>query len=251
MDQKYRKLLLRWTIPALLVLFFLIKVINEPQILVTYVITGLIIGLVIYFFIIGQAESIVKRRLRQPTPHKALRYYEPTLQLKDSPVIPGSDFIQSYYKSLILCFYGEYESALGELNQHDLSDLPKIYEAMRLNGIVVSKYLQKIDLKNALSSARESLLLSKYPKLVSGQKKIPRNNYEAYVEIGEILNGMADENTIIRLERRFSRATLFPKLMIAWGLGRYYQSNGEKKKAEEMKRFLEKTVPFCDPLRDS
>ncbi len=245
MSNNLRHILLLWIVPIAVIIALVVGIINKPQSEVIYYIPGFVIAIGLYLYIRMRTEGKVAKKFRQPNVNEVLRYYDNTI--KSHALMPEANFIKSCSKSLALSMYGEFHDALFELNRYDISRKADLYNAMQLSGIALNKYLQKLDLENALKNAERALELSKLPGLIPGQKKA-QNSYETYVEIGQVLNGLSSDATIASLERRFTKSTFLLKLIIAWALGVYYKSHGNKTREKEMSQFIQENAPYCEPL---
>jgi hypothetical protein len=160
-----------------------------------------------------------------------------------APLISAANVAKHY------AVWGELDAAERELEPHDWLNVPDIYRSMGLQARALVSFVARDDLATGLADARRALKLSEVPNVPG--KAAARDAAQTYVDLGEILNGVADEGITERLRERLARSK-YPMLtaLLQWGLGILYERAGSLADAQAMRDGLRISAPHCKPLHD-
>jgi hypothetical protein len=210
-----------------------------------------------YIFLIGIIFAIfVRQKLKKGLDKnllKALKQEGPNelifalvAPLKSTPNKNMKMAFTAYHTALPLVLYGNYSQAEEVMEKVDWTKQEPIYQALKFNINSLINYFNSNNFEG-LSFARQAKALATTSSMFLGSNK-SQSTYEAYIEIGQILNGLTNETIIKSLNDRFIKLPLIPKLIIAWGLQNAYKQINNMDKFEEMKLFCTKNAPYCNAL---
>ncbi len=195
------------------------------------------------FFVRSKVAASIEMMFLKGNIDELLEYYNKTIRM-----VPRAKFMRSYSRSLAFSLFGKFPEAKAEIEKMHTSGKAPMFEGMRQNAIALSYYLERKDYEAGLLCSKNARDLAEVGKAVPG-RKTAANTYDAYVEIGMILNGKADEKIIESLQNRFRSSLFLLKLPIAWALARYYRGL-DQDKFNEYDEFLKRNAPSCRPLHE-
>jgi hypothetical protein len=163
--------------------------------------------------------------------------------------MPHAALIAAAEKAKHYALWGEFDAARRELAPLDWSGVPDIYRGMGLQARALVSFLSREDVTTGLADARRALSLSDLPSVPG--RTANRTAGQTYVDLGEILNGAADDGITDRLSTRLSRSK-FPllTLLLQWGLGLVHERACNTEQAQAMRDALRASAPHCKPLHD-
>lgn len=210
------------------------------------VLVGIVSAVCIVGILILWQRRAIAKHLQDPSPKSLLRFYDLNLRtiFQQQVLVFG----RARGKSVALSYYGDFDRATLELQQLDVENAAPILLAMKLNALVIKNCLQGVELEEALFMAKKCMEFSEIPKGSPG-RKTGAHQYQLYVEITALLNGVDVESNVAKLAHRFPKALVLQKLLVAWALGNYYSSNGAAAKADEMRAYIQVHAPHCRPLQ--
>jgi hypothetical protein len=208
------------------------------------VFTALTIGAIVFWVSI-KTFSQINRLLKAPSPQPLIDHYDN--RLGKSPLLPNKDAILAFSKSLIYTLYGEFENARTEISNVNWEQKPALIKAQRLFIQALMAYLEIHDFQQGLSLAKEARRLTEVSSSFPGAKG-SLSAYDMAIEIGELLSGNADANSIDNLERRLQKFPVMMKVVTAWGLEGFYNQSGQAEKARKMRELLTSLAPYCKGL---
>ncbi len=172
-----------------------------------------------------------------------LNYYKRTIR-----IVPRAKLWRAYTNSIALALFGKFDAAEAEIEKMNTVGMAPMFEGMRQNAKSLVYYLKRTDYSAGLLCARNARELSAVGKAVPG-RKTSMNAYDAYVEMGMILTGKADQKVVETLEGRFESSLFLLKLPIAWTLAGYCRER-DQAKFEKYQDFLKRSAPSCRPLHE-
>jgi hypothetical protein len=239
--------LLRQWIPAVIlwiILLFGISAMirrgNYLPIIVVIAMTGAIFVWV-YFNTFSQIDRLLKNSSSQPL----IDYYDK--RLGKSPLLPNKDAILAFSKSLIYTLYGEFQHAKTEVNKVNWEEKPPLLKAQRLFLQALWAYLETHDFQQGLNLAKEARQLTDVSSSFPGAKR-SLGAYDMVTEVGKVLSGSSEPNTVASLEKRLQRFPVLMKLITAWGLEGFYNQSGQPEQARKMRELLNNLAPYCKGL---
>lgn len=153
----------------------------------------------------------------------------------------------AYNTALPLVLYGRHSEATEAMDRVDWVKLEPFYQALNKNIQSLIHYFHG-NVAEGLSLAREAKELAAASSLFPGSKRTLLA-YEAYIEIGQALNGQADSRLIESLGQKFDKLPFLQKLLISRGLQHAYKQLGDEGEREKMKLFCQKNAPYCPSLQ--
>jgi hypothetical protein len=147
----------------------------------------------------------------------------------------------------VYCYYGEFEKAIELLSKIEWNDKIPYLQSLELTIRVLICYLKNNDYMEGL---RLSAVAQRLGEVTGNYPGVSKSSdfFDTYIQIGELLTGNYTDNAIDKLEERFKKSPLFPKVLIAWCLSNVYTKMNMEEKAIIMKDYCKKIVPHCKPL---
>jgi len=213
---------------------------NYLPIIVVIAMIGVIFAWV-YFNTFSQIDRLLKDSSSQPL----IDYYDK--RLGKSPLLPNKDAILAFSKSLIYTLYGEFEAAKIEMNKINWEEKPPLVKAQRLFLQALWAYLETHDFQQGVNLAKEARQLTDVSSSFPGAKR-SLGAYDMVIEVGEVLSGSSEPNTVASLEKRLQQFPVLMKLIAAWGLEGFYNQSGQPEQARKMRELLNNLAPYCKGL---
>jgi hypothetical protein len=189
--------------------------------------------------------SQINRLLKDSSPQPLIDYYDK--RLGKSPLLPNKDAILAFSKSLIYTLYGDFEDAKIEVNKVNWEERPPLLKAQRLFLQALWAYLETHDFQQGVHLAKEARQLTDVSSSFPGAKR-SLSAYDMVIEVGELLSGSSEPNTVASLEKRSQRSPVLMKLIAAWGLEGFYNQSGQPEQARKMRELLNNLAPYCKGL---
>ena len=200
------------------------------------------------FFLSRNRQKVVgelERFLKYESPDPLIEYYGKVYNLSK---VQDKEIWLTYNIALVLCYYGRFDEAMQSLNVVDweVQKIPYI-QSLEVSIRALIEYLKPGNYREGLRLSYVMQRLGEINANVPGMKEA-QDFYETYIEIGELLSGNIKEATIEKLEEKFKRTQLYPKLLIAWCLTRVYKDMGKSELSDEKASYIRSMAPYCKPL---
>lgn len=227
-----------------LVLFMIMGVIINPSIRIP-VIFGVAFAAAMTFSVRKKAKNLIEKYFKNESPDKLLNYFENSLNR--SKKLQDKEVWICYNKSLVCCYYGEFDRAIEFLGEIDWNDKVPYLQSLEISIKALIYYLKGDNygegLRLSIIAQRLGEVSGNYPGVSKS-----RDFFDTYIQIGELLSGNYSSKVIDNLEEKFKKSPLFLNILIAWCLSNVYTKMSTEEKAITMRDYCEKTVPHCKPL---
>lgn len=190
----------------------------------------------------------IEKYFLNETPEQLLNYYD-NIYKRNKIKIADSDVSLNYIKSVICCYYGEFDKCREIIEEIDWEKRSPYIQSLELSVGALLCYLQSQNYKEGRRLSIISEQLGNMSDKVPGSQKT-KSLYEVYVQIGEALNGNLDDKIIDNLEQQFNKSPILVKLLIGWGLSKAYDQLNMQEKSKEKLEYCRKAAPYCKPLFD-
>lgn len=204
---------------------------------------------VIYVYFTLKKRKEVKIDLgdyfKKDSPEPLLECYS---KIFSTSKIYDGDAWLAYNKSLVLCYYGEFEKAKSFMEAIDWSNRPPHIKLLDFTIEALIDYIKPENYNCGLNLSIKMKELGDISKYVHNAKQ-NKEFCDTYVEIGELLTGNIKKDFMQSLELRFMYAQFFPKLLIAWCLAKVYLKLGDKYKSNQYIDYCISNAPYCKPLQ--
>jgi len=249
--KKNNKLLLKLWVPIIIfILFFVIGFTNNSNIEILYGIVPVII-ISISFLIaslkLKQSKTKINEALQSQSPAVLIDVIVEPLKFIKKVSLKESSI--AYNTALAYTLYGDYDKAREVIERLEWETKEPMVQALYFSMKSLICYFDD-EHRDGLSYARKARELGGTSLNFPGARK-SNETYEAYIEIGQILNGFGSEQIIRSLERKFNKLPLLPKIIIAWGLMHGYKDKSDFNGYNSMQEFCNVNAPHCKSLRVS
>jgi hypothetical protein len=246
MSSNRRHLLQLWAFPAFALLALSLVIIALLLKGKWWILACVALPVLFAFGIFWHTRRRVRLMFLNEKPDAMIDYLRSSMQRS---TMPHAALISAANAAKHYAVWGEIDAALRELEPHDWLNVPDIYRSMGLQARALVHFVSRDDVAAGLADARRALKLSDVPNVPG--KAMAREAAQTYVDLGEILNGVADEGLADRLRGRLAQSKL-PMLtaLLQWGLGMLYERAGSPDQAQAMRRALSVSTPHCKPLHD-
>jgi len=240
-------LLRRW-IPVVILWILLLSgmsiLIRQGNSLPVIVVIAMTAAIVVWVYF--NTFSQFSRLLKASSPQPLIDSYDK--RFGKAPLLANKDAILAFSKSLVYTLYGDFEDAKIEMNKVNWEEKPPLVKAQRLFLQALWAYLETHDFQQGVHLAKEARQLTDVSSSFPGARR-SLSAYDMVIEVGELLSGSSEPNTVASLEKRLRRFPVFMKLIAAWGLEGFYNQSGQHEQARKMRELLTSLAPYCKGLR--
>lgn len=236
-------------IPMVLILFFGLFM-SESRTTFSFNLVAIISAMVLAFLcrkmVMKKQKNDVDRYFKNETSEQLLNYFDNIYKKRNSKM-PDKDAALAYTKSVICCYYGEFDKAKGFMQEVNWEKRSPNIQSLELSLRALICYLETQNYREGLRLSIISQQLGAVSNKVPGSEK-SQKFYETYIQIGEILNGDIDNSVINDLEQEFDDSPILIKLLIGFSLSKAYNQINMPEKATEKLDYCKKAAPYCVPL---
>lgn len=244
----------KWIIPIIistaimtaLLILVIYKIINKEYYYILLLLLPIILAVCIFIYLKKNVKEDTVYFLKHPNPDKMIEYYKRSVNTLSKSY--DSEAIIAYNVSLVYCYWGEFEKALKQISVIDWEKKKDMYKAFNLNIRTLLCYFGDGNYTEGLKYARAARQYATVSKLFPGNEK-SEMLYDTYIEIGQVLTGLAGLEVVTSLEFKFKDCpNIMLKLIIAWGLANAYHHTNQYEKVDKMLHFCKKNAPFCKSI---